>query len=261
MSQKYQALPQTADFEAQPLRKQQSTWARLAVKFWATATVLFALLSVWLGSQLYLVQNRSSFVRGFEHELDAAKHLIKIEERFSQGSPRFTEDGIEYVPQPADGMPRTQYVGDPSEEIDNAWDRLHQGRFFLLSEDEAKDAWGPGYEQFYAPVAGGNATELEVTHALHCLDHLRKAFYPEKYPTDAIHGIMHRDHCLDHLRQMVLCNGDLTPIPTRYYKALNANYIDSDRPHTCRNWPSIRDWVWERFNGSLAVPPMKEDLS
>lgn len=111
----------------------------------------------------------------------------------------------------------------------------------------------------FSPCGRLTATRLEVTHALHCLDHLRKAFYPNYYPPDSpIHGIMHRDHCLDHLRQMVLCNNDLTPIPTRYYKALNKNYIDSDRPHTCRNWPSIRDWVWERYNGSLAVPPAKK---
>jgi hypothetical protein len=125
MPQKYQALPQAA--EAKPLRKRQATLARWAVRFWVTATLLFALLSAWLGSQLYLVRYRSSFAQGFEHGLEAAKHLIRIEERLFQGSPRFLEDGTEYVPDPADGKPRTQYVGDPSEEIDNAWDRLHQG--------------------------------------------------------------------------------------------------------------------------------------
>lgn len=92
-----------------------------------TTTAVFALLSGWLSSQLYIVRYRSSFVQGFDHELEAAKHLIRIEERQFQGSPHFLEDGTEYVPDLADGKPRTQYVGDPSKEIDNAWDRLHEG--------------------------------------------------------------------------------------------------------------------------------------
>jgi hypothetical protein len=55
---------------------------------------------------------------------------------------------------------------------------------------------------------------------------------------------------------MVMCNSDLTPIPSRYYIGIDQNYIDSsEQPHTCRNWPKVRDWVSARFNGSLAVPP------
>ncbi len=134
MHQKYQALPQAESAwvspgtaEAEPPRKLQTASARWAIRFWVTATVLFALLSAWLGLQLHLAGYRSPFTQGFEHELEAAKHLIRIEERVFQGSPRFLDDGTEYVPEPADGKPRTQYVGDPSEEIDNAWNRLHQG--------------------------------------------------------------------------------------------------------------------------------------
>jgi hypothetical protein len=134
MPQKYQALVQAESAwnsslaaDEKPLRKRQVIWARWAARFWVMATMLFALLSGWLGLQLYVMQNRSSFAHGFVHELKAAKHLIMTEERVFQGSPRFLEDGTEYVPGPADGKPRPQYVGDPSEEIDNAWDRLHQG--------------------------------------------------------------------------------------------------------------------------------------
>ncbi|KAK6080490.1 hypothetical protein SCUP515_03509 [Seiridium cupressi] len=172
MSQEYEALPQaesacpsTLANEVNPLLKRQATWPPWVVRFWVTATVLFALLSAWLGWQLNLVHHRSSFAQGFEHELDAAKHWVRIEERVFQGSPRFTENGTEYVPEPADGKPRTQYVGDPTKEIDAAWDRLHEGRFFLLTENEAMDAWGPGYEQFYAPRAGGYSTDLSYPRA------------------------------------------------------------------------------------------------
>lgn len=29
------------------------------------------------------------------------------------------------------------------------------GRFFLITEEEARDAWGPEYKNFYAPKHGG----------------------------------------------------------------------------------------------------------
>jgi len=29
------------------------------------------------------------------------------------------------------------------------------GRFFLLSEAEAREAWGPGYKEYWAPKEGG----------------------------------------------------------------------------------------------------------
>jgi hypothetical protein len=51
-----------------------------------------------------------------------------------------------------------------------------------------------------------------------------------------------------------MCNSDLTPIPSRFYPSIDQNYIDSDRPHTCRNFAKVRDWVSERYNGTLAVP-------
>ena len=61
-------------------------------------------------------------------------------------------------------------------------------------------------------------------------------------------------HCINYLRQMIMCNADITPIPTRWYAGINQNYIDSNRPHTCRNFGKLRAWVSERYNGSLAVP-------
>jgi len=31
------------------------------------------------------------------------------------------------------------------------------GRFFLLTESEARDAWGPEYKEYWAPKEGGYA--------------------------------------------------------------------------------------------------------
>lgn len=255
----YTSLPQTEIDYRTSNSKQKAPWWRVNSdfyrnpSFWVTTTVFFATLSVWLGLQLYWQQYKSSFTNGFNNELEPAKHLIQIEEKWFEGSPRFLNDGTEYVPKSE--SEESQYTGEPSRAIDRSWELLHWGRFFLLSEAEARDAWGPAYKEYWAPKEGGYAAALDVMHSLHCLDHLRKAYYPEIYKSDSpIHGLMHRDHCIDHLRQLVMCKSDLTPIPSRFYAGIDQNYIDSDRPHTCRNFTKIRNWVSARYNGTLAVP-------
>ncbi|SMY23684.1 unnamed protein product [Zymoseptoria tritici ST99CH_1A5] len=203
---------------------------------------------------LWRVSRHGSFARGFSNELGPAKHLIELQRSVFVGSPEFRDDGTEYVPD--DGVDRPVYVGEPSRSIDHEWALLHWGRFFLLSEDEARSAWGKGFEQYWSPRQGGYVAALEVMHTLHCLDHIRKSLYPEHYSQDSpVHGTLHRDHCLDHIRQSVMCTADLTPIPSRFYPGIGDNYIDSDQPHTCRNWTKVRNWVSERYNGSLAVSP------
>ena len=69
------------------------------------------------------------------------------------------------------------------------------------------------------------------------------------------HLLNNSDHCIEQIRQYIMCSGDMTPIPTRYYPALDRNYVDSDYPHTCRNYEKLHGWVTERNNGSLAVQP------
>jgi hypothetical protein len=53
-----------------------------------------------------------------------------------------------------------------------------------------------------------------------------------------------------------MCSGDMTPVPTRYNAARKHSYVDSDVTHTCRNFGQLRNWLSERFNGSLAVQPI-----
>jgi hypothetical protein len=63
-------------------------------------------------------------------------------------------------------------------------------------------------------------------------------------------------HCIEQVRQYIMCAGDMTPVPTRYNEARKHSYVDSDVTHTCRNFGQLRDWLTERYNGSLAVKPI-----
>ena len=60
------------------------------------------------------------------------------------------------------------------------------------------------------------------------------------------HVTVHEEHCVDQIRQYIMCHGDLTPIPTRYYASVGDNYVMSDVTHTCRNFKRIREWVDRR---------------
>nr|A0A8J9R8Y7.1 RecName: Full=UstYa family oxidase phomYd; AltName: Full=Phomopsin biosynthesis cluster protein Yd [Diaporthe leptostromiformis]BDA39151.1 DUF3328 [Diaporthe leptostromiformis] len=228
----------------------------------AASTVALVMVSLWLGWELHTAKfgSMGSFQYGFKYELEAAKKVIKLEEYKFLGSPIFLDDGTELVPEPTPGPMKTlgvtdMYVGEPSKELDWNWNQLHWGRFFLLTEDEARQAWGPGYKEYWAENEGGYIAGLEVTHSVHCVDMLRKALRRDVYPLDSpLHGPIHTDHCLNHLRQMILCQGDLTPIPSKYYRGITDNYIFGDMPHTCRNWDSVREFITDRFNGSSAVP-------
>lgn len=88
--------------------------------------------------------------------------------------------------------------------------------------------------------------------------------WPEYYPTDgldyATFMVEHKSklcfslwkyrpdlgvaHCIDQIRQYIMCAGDLTPIPVMQYDLLGGfGYVDSDVPHTCRNFDAIRAWT------------------
>jgi hypothetical protein len=67
---------------------------------------------------------------------------------------------------------------------------------------------------------------------------------------------LHQEHCIEQIRQYVMCSGDMTPTPTKYYKSLGRNYVDSDVIHTCRNFKKLRDWMVSRYHGENAIEPV-----
>jgi hypothetical protein len=154
--------------------------------------------------------------------------------------------------------PSLKYVGS-TPGVDNAWEALSKDRYFLLSDEEAREAYGADPSIYWNVHHGGYIAGLDALHTLHCLNHLRMSIYPDVYPQDPIDGPMHKAHCVDHLRQLIMCNADLTPVPTQYFEGLERNYINSSRVHTCRDFSKIREWATERFNGSTAVKPRNRD--
>ncbi|KAF2101283.1 hypothetical protein NA57DRAFT_72725 [Rhizodiscina lignyota] len=220
-----------------------------------TAVLATACVLLLLDRRAYL--RHGSFDRGYSTDFAGAKPFIRLKDVRFTGSPEFGPDGEERVPLDS---PSLQYIGN-GKAVDDAWTGLVKDRYFLLTDDEAREAWGSEYTEYWDELRGGYLAGLDMFHTLHCLDHIRMAFYPELYPENPIHGQIHRDHCVDHLRQMIMCNADLTVIPTKFFSGIGKNYINSDRRHTCRDFSKIREWTTSRYNGTLAVKARNKDGS
>jgi hypothetical protein len=48
-----------------------------------------------------------------------------------------------------------QLFGEPSPTIDANWDRILEGRYFSISVEDAKRAWGDQYLSFVNQLKGG----------------------------------------------------------------------------------------------------------
>ncbi|KAL0930699.1 uncharacterized protein CTRU02_214774 [Colletotrichum truncatum] len=198
-----------------------------------------------------------SFKSGFDTEFGPAKKYIQLEQRKFYGAPVIDDDGGMYL----SNLDPIRYFGDPAKhpEVDKNWKKLVDGRFFRITEQEARQAWGEDHYKYWHYDMDGYVVGLEVFHALHCLDYIRTTFWPETYFPSTLKGekkatehmVFHRDHCLEVIRQYVMCHADLSPIPSIYYKGLGRNYnVLSNVSHTCRNFEKIQDWQMARYNGS-----------
>ncbi|KAL7815104.1 hypothetical protein V8C26DRAFT_129550 [Trichoderma gracile] len=136
------------------------------------------------------------------------------------------------------GASSRPFVGTSYHEVDEAWNSILEKRWFNLTAEEKRDAFGHKADEYLDFV------QLDAFHLLHCINHLRKVidaefYYPKGLPPLRIHT----DHCLDVLRESVQCHGDLTLIPYRPDKSSSYYYSDSIQLHTCRNFDELRHWL------------------
>jgi len=59
-----------------------------------------------------------------------------------------------------------RYVGEPIHEIDENWQRLIGKRYFSISEEEAKKAWGDRRHEFVDQNMGGYTAGYELLPSL-----------------------------------------------------------------------------------------------
>lgn len=97
-------------------------------------------------------------------------------------------------------------------------------------------------------------TNFNARHKLHCVNILRQATYYNHEYYRSVHGkpwaipehdlVRHIAHCVDNLRQYFICEADVTLVPflnDGTYHSRN----DWTRPKKCRNFGSVRKWLYE----------------
>lgn len=228
--------------------------------FWMIST--FVLLVV-VGFQSVLLLSggqqmsppRPSFSRTGETDFVSARSAIETEEIFFIGGPIVSSNGKMVVPHYDQ-----RYIGEPRDELDEAWRNLTASTYIRITEAEAMTTWGDKYRQYWNEARGGYVAGLEMFHTLHCLNRLRMSLHSDYYQfrgyehfNDENHEV-HLNHCIQQIQQYIMCAGDMTPLPTRYSAVLDRNYVDSDTTHKCRNFDRLKQWSDERFNGKTEVP-------
>lgn len=97
-----------------------------ASKF-AIGVLILSNLVTLSASILFWKQSRpplyGSFAAGYATDFAPAKTHIQVEQVRFTGGPAYSEEGEMYIPNPA----KVKYVGDPTPEIDQAWEKLIAG--------------------------------------------------------------------------------------------------------------------------------------
>ncbi|KAM4063786.1 hypothetical protein HRG_012516 [Hirsutella rhossiliensis] len=138
-----------------------------------------------------------------------------------------------------------QYVGDPSPEIDKAWDELVGPVTLLVSPEEKK--LFPGADLFLDPETGLHLAQLTVMHDLHCLNMLRMSRHLDYYTEMDDYTLQpHIEHCIDSLRLSLMCTGDMTLLPVEW--SANRNWLMPvfESVHTCRDFGELKAWAKNR---------------
>ncbi|KAJ7464065.1 hypothetical protein FB451DRAFT_1492234 [Mycena latifolia] len=222
---------------------------------WLLSAVLFVSLAVSLTSRPRDACANSSFETGFDTELVGAKPHIKLRPVKYTGTPQFDAEGKQYINY-APGEVR--YVGPPSDEIDEAWNQTDQVPILLALCRRGEGSVGRGIYALlerrlgrlcckfrfvpYVALPGELTILVNRDDTNPSQDHVRKSLHPEYY---------HQDHCIDHIRQQIMCQGDLTAMPTQFFELAGKSYLDADRTHMCRDFTRLREFGTLRYNQSL----------
>ncbi|KAI3326184.1 hypothetical protein HD806DRAFT_489576 [Xylariaceae sp. AK1471] len=190
--------------------------------------------------------------------LDGSRSLPRTESSWSP-----VQDFVEYeasTEHATDHDHYSVYSGPPSEEQDEAWDRLIMPVYFNISQEELTRA-GESFERIIELTEGGYLASLSVYHELHCLRNLRLYVFRDRYYpnlTESQHRYLqgHLDHCLEVLRISTMCHGN-TVINSYKWDSdtIDKPLTKSNSRSVCVKWSSIEDWSYSRK--VFYVPPVR----
>ncbi|KAK7743259.1 hypothetical protein SLS53_004344 [Cytospora paraplurivora] len=185
----------------------------------------------------------------------------KLEERVRHSGPAnpqaLAADQIEYrmeTTYASVDSPASQYQGWPNDENDRLWEEYEKGNRVHIDQKMAEKL---PYMTEHVPLEGYEdeyVVGLSVFHYLHCLNAIRKGFYPRRYNSSLLdddgnvdyHKWIHIDHCIETIRRALTCQADTAAMTFDWIED-SSLVIHSEMLHTCRNFDLIRDWAYERY--------------
>ncbi|KAJ5612189.1 hypothetical protein N7510_005383 [Penicillium lagena] len=148
------------------------------------------------------------------------------------------------------------YRGEPSPEIDAAWDRVSMLRpldIHLTDAEFLKIGRSVETAARNAPENGGGFfLQPEFSHQLHCVNLLRKVshfkfgYYKPRDPdfTDNVELFKtHIDHCTEMLRQFIMCHADVGIVTAHWIDQRRAAWPDFNTNKVCRDFDAILEWA------------------
>ncbi|KAM0145502.1 hypothetical protein ACHAQE_011237 [Botrytis cinerea] len=166
---KYISVEDGSETEDQPtVRSSHSSKVSVSRPFYFASLSLFAIFPILIIA-LFVQHGRlahayinDGFLKGFTTELDPIKNILSEETVRFTGGLHFHKNGTLYR-EIIEGEP--QYVGEPSPEIDSAWNQLLKGQYMNLVGDEATSM----VERTWKDEHGNYEVALDVMHTLHCV--------------------------------------------------------------------------------------------
>ncbi|OTA99026.1 hypothetical protein M426DRAFT_325487 [Hypoxylon sp. CI-4A] len=185
---------------------------------------------------------------------------IDLAVKFSERVPKHHDsallgDIVQYEERTEWYPPESPFNGEPSDELDAAWDDLLFAINMRVTDDEL-DILGIDKTNRVKVNGGDNIASMGVYHHLHCLNNLRMVvhwdYYKDKYvntPYFSHFGTGHSDHCINALRQAVMCHAN-TAITTFEWvdedNDLDGKVQRLETQTTCAKWDSVDNWARQR---------------
>lgn len=163
------------------------------------------------------------------------------------------EEAISYHDYVMPGLlDRSRYHGPPTDQLDEDWKDLYKDLVSVIPV--AESTLLPAQTYHFPPPEDRAIFQINVFHVMHCLNTVRKSYYPERYPdvtknrfsTTPLGDIDHVDHCLNAIRQSIMCSADITPLVWQTPPGTNESIVHFNTVHTCRNYTAIQEWAHER---------------
>lgn len=135
----------------------------------------------------------------------------------------------------------------PSPEVDAAWDRVSLLGYHTISTSDVLALGKDPTLTVRAPASwnrgpDAHIVQIDMTHQIHCLNAVRKAMYPDYYPTRKLMADVHPQHCLHVLLQNLLCDASVDVMTYNWMETQHNPFPDMDVQKKCRDGEAVLDW-------------------